>query len=107
MFLPGDCKEAMVVLGSRLRQERLIRNESQRVFASRIGTTIPTLLKMEKGDPTVQFGLWVNALDILDRLSDLGHVLEPQEDLFAKYDRLHSPKRKRASRKKASPSFGG
>jgi transcriptional regulator with XRE-family HTH domain len=103
MFLPGDCEEAMKVLGDRLRHERLGRNESQKVFSARIGTTIPTLLKMEKGNPTVQFGLWVNALDILNRLSDLNHILTPQEDLFAKYERMRMPRtRKRASRKKTS-----
>lgn len=106
MFLSGDCEEAMKGLGDRLRHERLRRNESQKVFASRIGTTIPTLAKMEIGNPTVRLGLWVNALDILNRLSDLNHILEPQEDLFAKYERIRLPKiRKRASRKKSSPSF--
>ncbi len=102
MFLPGDCKEAMAVLGDRLRQERLRRNETQKVFAARIGASVPTLLKMETGDPKVCIGLWVNALDILNRLSDLSHILETQEDLFEKYERMRMPKtRKRASRKKS------
>lgn len=100
MFLPGDCEEAMKTLGDRLRTERLRRNESQRIFAGRIGASIPTLLKMERGDPTVQFGLWINALDILDRLGDLGHVLAPPDDLFLRYEIEQQMKnsRKRASR---------
>jgi len=36
-------------LGARLRRQRLKRNESQAVFASRIGVSIPTLHKMESG----------------------------------------------------------
>jgi transcriptional regulator with XRE-family HTH domain len=102
MFLPGDCQEAVAVLGHRLRQARLNRNESQSVFAARIGVSVPTLSKMEAGDPKVQFGYWIVALDILGRLADLGCILEPRENLFEKYERLHSKTRKRASRKASS-----
>jgi hypothetical protein len=85
-------------LGFRLRGERLKRNDSQSVFAARVGVSVPTLRKMEAGDPTVMIGNWVSALDVLERVKDLNAVLAEPEDLFAKYDQNPSP-RQRASKR--------
>lgn len=86
-------------LGSRLRNERLRRNESQAVFAARIGVSAPTLRKMESGDATVLIGHWATALDVLDRAGDIDAILTETEDLFAKYEKSKTPVRKRASRR--------
>jgi transcriptional regulator with XRE-family HTH domain len=89
----------LVKLGSRLRAERLRRNEPQRVFAARVGISIPTLRKMEPGDPTILVGYWAAALEILDRVEELDRLLGEPEDLFEKYDRIHAPTRLRASKR--------
>lgn len=86
-------------LGSRLRAERLRRNDTQAIFAARLGISVPTLRKMESGDPRVLVGYWVVALDVLDRAEDLDAVLAAPEDLFAKYDQMKAPLRRRASRR--------
>lgn len=86
-------------LGSRLRNERLRRNETQAVFAARIGVSTPTLRKMEAGDATVLIGHWAAALDLLDRVGDLDAILAETEDLFARYEQMKTPVRRRASRK--------
>ena len=86
-------------LGSRLRDERLRRNETQAMFASRIGVSVPTLRKMESGDPTVLVGYWSIALEVLDRAGDLDAILSESEDLFAKYDQMKSRQRRRASKR--------
>jgi len=86
-------------LGSRLRAERLRRNETQALFAARIGVSVPTLRKMESGDPTVMVGYWSTALEVLDRAGDLDAILAEPEDLFAKYEQLKAPSRRRASRR--------
>lgn len=86
-------------LGSRLRNERLNRNESQAVFAARIGVSAPTLRKMESGDSTVLIGHWATALDVLDRAGDIDAILAETEDLFAKYEKTKTPVRRRASRR--------
>jgi transcriptional regulator with XRE-family HTH domain len=86
-------------LGSRLRVERLRRNETQALFAARIGVSVPTLRKMESGDPTVLVGYWSTALAVLDRAGDLDAILAAPEDLFARYDQLKAPRRLRASRR--------
>jgi len=86
-------------LGSRLRAERLRRNDTQAIFAARLGTSVPTLRKMENGDPRVLVGYWVAALNVLDRVDDLDAVLAAPEDLFAKYDQMKTPLPRRASRR--------
>lgn len=90
---------SLKALGARLREERLRRNEPQKVFASRIGVSVPTLYKMENGDHRVQLGHWAVALDILGHAEDLDRLLMPKENLFAKYEQTQKPKRQRASRK--------
>ncbi len=100
MLVSSKAMEKLKDLGERLRGERLRRNESQHIFAARIGTSIPTLLKMENGDINVKFGYWIAALDILDHLSDLDQLLAPPEYLFEKYERTKKPQRQRASRKR-------
>jgi len=92
-------EEKLKGLGSRLRAERLRRNDTQAIFAARLGISVPTLRKMESGDPRVLVGYWVVALDVLDRVEDLDAVLAPPEDLFAKYDQMKAPRRRRASRR--------
>ena len=89
-------------LGSRLRAERLRRDETQAIFAARVGVSIPTLRKMEAGDPSVMIGSWSRALEIVDRWDDWDALLLEDEDLFEKYERLtSSPVRRRASRRRS------
>lgn len=86
-------------LGKRLRRSRIDRDESQQRFAARLGTSIPTLRKMENGDPGVSIGLWFDALYLLDRLSDIDHLLKEQQTLFDRWDRHSIKRRSRASKK--------
>lgn len=98
MLISDKAGDILQKLGERLRGERLLRNETQQVFAARIGTSVPTLLRMESGDPKVKFGFWVAALDILDRAADLNQVLATT-DLFERYEQSQRPQRQRASRR--------
>jgi transcriptional regulator with XRE-family HTH domain len=87
-------------LGQRLKQARLERNDPQKEFAVRIGVSIPTLYKMEKGDPSVTMGYWLKALSILGKLDELDNLIAPSESLFERYEELKKKKtRKRAGKK--------
>lgn len=86
-------------LGNRLRGERLHRNEAQAVFAARLGISVPTLHKMEAGDPTVLVGHWINAFDVLDRAQEIDGLLV-KKDLFELYEVSAPTARKRASRRR-------
>ena len=85
------------VLGGRLRNARLERNDSMAVFSERLGVSERTLRAMERGEPTVQVGTWLEALWLLDRLDELETVLAPKESLL---DRArNTQQRQRASRR--------
>mgnify|MGYP005856349197 CR=1 FL=1 len=99
MVIYGIISDKLKALGERLRVERLKRNESQKVFAARLGISVPTLYKMESGDHRVQFEHWAMALDVLGCAEDIDPLLMPKENLFAKFEHAQKPKRQRASRK--------
>ncbi|MDR3394903.1 MAG: helix-turn-helix transcriptional regulator [Parasulfuritortus sp.] len=77
-----DTPNTLARLGERLRAERLARNEPQARFAARLGISVPTLRRMEQGDPTAQIGHWLAALALLDRLADAEAFLAPRPSLF-------------------------
>ncbi len=95
-----DTIDHLAQLGSRLREFRLDRNEPQERFAARLGISIPTLRKMENGDPTVKVGLWIESLWLLDRLTDLDNVLAKEQTLFRQWESRKQKKRQRASKRK-------
>lgn len=88
-------------LGERLRQARIARHEMQQRFADRLGISRPTLGRMESGDPGVSIGVWLKALQLLERDDELDLLLSQGDDLFETYEQVSAPKRKRASRKRA------
>lgn len=84
-------------LGTRLRAERLARNEPQARFAARLGVSVPTLRRMEQGDPTAQIGHWLAALELLGRQADAEALLTPRYSLF---DAAAEPKPRQRARPK-------
>jgi len=94
-----DIESLLEQLGQRLKKARLARNESQELFAQRLGLTRQSYSKMEKGSPQTLIGNWLAASSILGLLEDWKDVLAEKEDLFAKFEKKSS-KRQRASGKR-------
>ena len=95
-------EKVLTRLGQRLKQARLERDDSQKDFAFRIGISVPTLQKMEKGSPQVAIGTWVRAMGILGRLEDIEVLLAPKKSLadrYASYQKTGT--RQRASKRKS------
>lgn len=44
---------------------------------------MPTLMRMEKGDPAVSIGVYATALCIINRHAALGDAADPKEDMAA------------------------
>ncbi len=86
-------------LGQRLKEARLARNESHKLFAQRLGLTRQSYSRMEKGSPQTMIGNWLAASSILGRLNDWKDVLAEKEDLFARFEKK-SNKRQRAGGKR-------
>jgi transcriptional regulator with XRE-family HTH domain len=80
--LPGNVRSALLELGQAIRVARIRRRQSAQDFASRLGVTLPTLRKLERGDPGVAVATFVSALwlvGLLDRLRDLA---KPENDVL-------------------------
>lgn len=95
---PASMKE-MDALGQRLKDARLRRRFSMETVCSRADISRPTLYKVEKGDPTVAVGIYINVLRVLGLVEDLGMIAK--EDAIGR--RLQDealPHCKRAPRRK-------
>lgn len=64
--LPLEAQAALHMLGAQLARTRKERGYSQRVFSNISEMSLPTLVKMEQGAPTVQIGYYARAAWLLD-----------------------------------------
>ena len=91
--------ELLRELGNRVRAARIARNDTMEVFAQRLGVSLGTVRALERGLPSVQIGVWLNALWILDSLEPMRRVLEPRESVLDRARALDKPLRQRASKR--------
>ncbi len=96
----NDIESLLKQLGQRLKAARLARNESQELFAQRLGLTRQSYSRMEKGSPQTLIGNWLAASNILGRLDDWKDVLTEKEDLFAKFERKSSERQRAGGKRK-------
>lgn len=95
---PASMKE-MDALGQRLKDARLRRRFSMETVCARADISRPTLYKVEKGDPTVAIGIYVNVLRVLGLVADLG-VIAKEDAIGRRIQDDALPYRKRAPRRK-------
>ena len=67
-------------LGLRLRAARLRRKMTQEVLAERVGVSVPTVAKLESGDPSTSLATMLRVLSVLGLSADV--------DLIAAEDTL-------------------
>jgi hypothetical protein len=82
-ILPAAVARALKDLGENLALARQRRKESQRTWASRLSVLVPTLIRMEKGNPSVGMGVYATALWLMGRHAALPEVAAPAQDLNA------------------------
>jgi DNA-binding XRE family transcriptional regulator len=102
--LPPPASSALRQLGENLAIARARRKESQRAWAQRIGISVPTLIRLEKGDPTVSMGAYASALWLMGRVHALADVAAPAADLGALERDLREARRRRPVRSPISIS---
>jgi transcriptional regulator with XRE-family HTH domain len=78
--LPAAAAAALALLGENLAIARKRRRESQRVWAKRLGVSVPTLIRLERGDPGVGIGIVATALWMLGRVQALAALADPETD---------------------------
>ena len=78
--LPPATSSALEQLGADLAVARLRRKESLASWASRMGVTVPTLMRMEAGEPGVGIGIYATALWLIGRDVGLTELAAPAND---------------------------
>lgn len=78
--LPPQTLGALEALGSHLAVARVRRKESLLTRAKRIGVSVPTLMRLESGDPTVSMGAYATALWLIGRDGELARIASPEHD---------------------------
>ena len=78
--LPPATAGAIEKLGADLAVARLRRKESLRSWAQRLGISVPTLQRLEAGDPSVGIGIVATALWLIQRDGELRQLAAPEHD---------------------------
>lgn len=79
-------------LGEDLAIARKRRREPLKSWAQRIGVSEPTLIRMEKGDPSVSMGVYATALWMMGRSQALAEIAAPEHDRGALEDAIRAAK---------------
>lgn len=79
-MLPLPVERALTTLGEHLRIARKRRKETLLSFAERMQVSVPTLRKMEQGDPTVSVAVYAMALWLVGRVQFLSEIANPASD---------------------------
>ena len=78
--LPPATRSALERLGADLAVARLRRKQSLVSWASRLGVSVPTLMRMESGEPGVGIGIYATALWLIGRDGALAELATPAND---------------------------
>ena len=78
--MPPSTVAALEQLGADLAVSRLRRKESLKTWAKRLGVSVPTLLRLEAGEPGVSLGVLATALWLVGRDGALATLASPTED---------------------------
>jgi len=100
--MPPAADQALRSLGENLAIARVRRRESQRAWAKRLGCSVPTLIRMERGDPGVGVGIYATALWLIGRVAALPELAAPGSDRGALENDVRDALKRRAVRASAS-----
>ena len=99
--LPVSAAKALLELGENLAIARKRRDESLRSRALRMSVSVPTLVRMERGDPSVGVGVYLTALWLMNKHRELPKIADPFADMPA----IDAEVRKASSKhKKSAPT---
>ena len=93
--LPGQVERCLGKLGTDLRIARERRGESLRSWAARVGVSVPTLQRLEGGDPSVGMSSYAVVLWLIGRIGDLENLADPAGDQQALSQEILKSSRKR------------
>jgi transcriptional regulator with XRE-family HTH domain len=78
--LPPAAARAIAQLGTDLSVARRRRRLTQAALAERMGASLSTVRRMEKGDERVPIQFYARALFLFGHIEALAHLLDPGDD---------------------------
>jgi len=95
-ILPDAAVTQLIALGRNLRVARERRGETLRQASLRMNASVPTIRRMETGDPKVGIGVYATALWLYGMIDDLGEIGDPRKDEAAlSLDIMRSDRRRK------------
>ncbi|MFM9972582.1 MAG: helix-turn-helix domain-containing protein [Burkholderiales bacterium] len=97
--LPIPIRQAVKDLGENISMARRRRRQTQADLAARMMVSLPTVRRVENGDPSVSIAIYYSALWALGLLNDVRGIAKPDEDKSAQLlDLERLPERVRHAR---------
>lgn len=81
--LPGPVGNALAALGENIRLARIRRRLRMADLAGKVMVSVPTLRRVERGDPGVAIGVYLTALWALGMGSEVRRIAAPEADQSA------------------------
>lgn len=100
LTLPIPVTRALRKLGHDIKDARRRRRIPVAIAAQRASISKPTLIKVERGDPTVSIASYATVLFVLGMADRLGELAAPKNDpVGLQLEEEHLPQRIRGTRK--------
>jgi transcriptional regulator with XRE-family HTH domain len=100
-ILPQPVRRSLAKFGADIRIARQKRRLTVAMMAERVGVAKPTYLRVEKGDPSVTFGIYAMTLFVLGFGAPFGEIVDQTRDSVGlsldeqRLPKLVRPKRER------------
>jgi hypothetical protein len=104
MTLPIPATRALRKLGHDIKDARRRRRIPMEIAAQRASISKPTLIRVERGDPTVSMGSYVTVLFVLGMADRLAELAAPKNDSVGlQLEEENLPQRIRGARRQKRP----
>ncbi len=104
-FVTAKAREAARRLGAAIRAARLARNLTQADLAQRASISALTLLKIERGEPSVAMASWLLVLERVGLLSLLDAPSDVTQDPVGEAARQQQQRKRARATKKDADAF--
>jgi DNA-binding XRE family transcriptional regulator len=98
MYTPSQAKIALKDLGAQLRMARKRRMWTIADLAKKISVSSPTIIALEKGEPTVSVGVLISTLWILGLDHELRQLTQPHDAQGIQLMNARLPKKVRTTK---------
>lgn len=105
MYIPSKAKEALKTLGSNIRIARKRRQWTIADLAEKMGVSSPTVMALEKGEPTVSLAVLVSALWTLGLEKELTMLSQPNDEDGIKLMTARLPQKVKISKRNLNNDF--